>query len=386
MAGCAPVRQRAGMPANRWLMLFLLTRGAATAIAAVLLAVHRVTSIDATLIVVVLAYGLGSMALAVRRPAVQGAVAWWVLDAAVALGLVVFGHEWRSPFYLLGVTALVLPATTLRFRRALGFGVAYTVAYFCVAVSVGVDWSTLESTSRLESFSTHLLVPLVVTLSLAYAAALLDRLRDERERSERLALESERRRIAWELHDSAKQRVHAAHLVLSALEPDGDDGPVEVALAELRAAVADMETSVQDLRSPLPPPALGPALRRRAAELGRAGQVAIDVEGDAPPLPAFIGIHAHRIAAEALANAVRHAGASRILVRLGVEDGMLRILVRDDGRGMPEEPPSGGSGLHSMHNRARAIGARLTVGSREAERGSAVCLEIPLTTTQESIA
>ena len=74
----------------------------------------------------------------------------------------------------------------------------------------GIDWSTLESTARLEAFSTHLMVPMLVTLALAYASQLLGRLEAERERSERLALQSERRRIAWELHDPAKQRLHVA--------------------------------------------------------------------------------------------------------------------------------------------------------------------------------
>ena len=80
-----------------------------------------------------------------------------------------------------------------------------------------LDANTLESTIRLETIATHLMVPVVVVLALAYAAEILERLRGERLRSERLAVESERQRIAWELHDSAKQRVHAAHLVLSAL-------------------------------------------------------------------------------------------------------------------------------------------------------------------------
>lgn len=60
------------------------------------------------------------------------------------------------------------------------------------------------------------MVPLVV-LALAYAADVLDQLRGERMRSERLAVESDRQRIAWELHDSAERRVHAAPLVVSAL-------------------------------------------------------------------------------------------------------------------------------------------------------------------------
>ena len=65
----------------------------------------------------------------------------------------------------------------------------------------------------------------MIMLALAYAARAAERLRRERERAERLALQAERQRIAWELHDSAKQRVHAAHLMLSALDGRlADDG------------------------------------------------------------------------------------------------------------------------------------------------------------------
>ncbi|MEJ7717390.1 MAG: hypothetical protein WKF31_05270 [Thermoleophilaceae bacterium] len=125
--------------------------------------------------------------------------------------------EWRSPFYLLALTALVLPATSLSSRRAFAYAVGFTLAYFAVSLGTGIDWATLDASPRLESLATHLMVPLLVALALSYSADLMERLRREAERSARLAVEAERRRIALDLHDSAKQRVHASHLVLSSV-------------------------------------------------------------------------------------------------------------------------------------------------------------------------
>ena len=156
------------------------------------------------------------------------------------------------------------------------------------------------------------MVPIVVVLALAYAADVLERLRDERLRSERFAVESERQRIAWELHDSAKQRVHAAHLVLSALQGQVSGSQAELvghALFELRSAGADMDTSVAELRTPLEGRPVERLLEERAAELAPGTEALITVRGTSASCRAHIAAHAYRIGAEALTNAVRHGEA-----------------------------------------------------------------------------
>ena len=197
--------------------LLLVTRLLAAGVAILLLVVHRVTAHDPRLLVAVIAFTVLSLAAFTYLPRLQLSRTAWLVDGAAALGLVVASGDWRSPFYVLMVTALILPSTGLSFRGAIGWGIAFTLTYFAVAVYPELDPNTLESAIRLETIATHLMVPLVVVLALAYATGVLERLRGERLRSEQLAVESERQRIAWELHDSAKQRVHAAHLVLSAL-------------------------------------------------------------------------------------------------------------------------------------------------------------------------
>ncbi|QEC48288.1 hypothetical protein FSW04_12390 [Baekduia soli] len=223
----------------------------------------------------------------------------------------------------------------------------------------------------------------MITLALAYSGQLLRRLREERERSELLAVQSERQRIAWELHDSAKQRVHAAHLLLSAL-PVPAEGPraavLTQALAELRGATADMETSIAELRSPAEGRPVADLLRERAGELGLTGDLALRVVGDLPELTPMVAAHTYRIAAEALTNAVRHACCSTVDVVLsrGPDGGL--VVVDDDGIGMGEAADAHpGHGLRSMHGRAETIGARLRIGPGPDGRGTRVVLALPST-------
>ena len=360
--------------------LLLMTRLLAAGVAVLLLVVHRVTAHDAELIAITIAYTAVSLGLLTAMPRLQLEPAAWLVDCAAALALVAASEDWRSPFYILMLTALILPSTGLRFRHAIGWGLVFALAYLGVAVYTELDANTLESTIRLETVATHIMVPLVVVLALAYAADVLERLREERLRAERFAVESERQRIAWELHDSAKQRVHAAHLVLSALQGQvsGSQGElVAHALAELRAAGADMDTSVAELREPLEGRSVERLLEERAAQLAPGSDAQITVRGTLGELPAHVAAHAYRIGAEALTNAVRHGAASHVDVALSRAGPTATIEVRDDGRGMPAIRRPGSHGLRSMRARADTIGAALSIGPGQDGRGTLVALSLP---------
>ena len=156
------------------MMLLLMTRLPAAAVAVVLLLVHRVTAHDGVLIVAAIVYTMGSLAVLTALPRLQVSPLAWLVDCAAVLALVAASEDWRSPFYVLMLTALVLPSTGLAFRRALGWGIAFALAYLGVAVYTELDANTLASTIRLETIATHLMVPLVVVLALAYATDVLD--------------------------------------------------------------------------------------------------------------------------------------------------------------------------------------------------------------------
>jgi signal transduction histidine kinase len=91
----------------------------------------------------------------------------------------------------------------------------------------------------------------------------------------------------------------------------------------------------------------------------------------------FLAGHLYRIAQEAVNNAVKHARAAEVVIRLLRRDGALLLAVEDDGAGLPRGrgAPAEGIGLSVMRHRANAIGATLAV---EARRGGGVSVRCSL--------
>lgn len=364
------------MAESRWLTLYVAARLAATAFAAGLIVW---AGMDAGELLLLL-YGPLSTAVLVSVPRLRGRPAVWAIDSALALGCVLLYGDWRSPFYLLWLTTLALPATAVAPRRGLWLGLGASLAFFVVAVIGGPASGGLQVIST-ETLAIHLSLPLLLVPSLAYASDALRRLDAERAERERLAIEAERQRIAWELHDSAKQRLHAAHLLVSSLNgrvPDELDRTVGRAVVELESAAAEMDTSLAELRSPLEGRPLHEALRSRAVELAPDGRPRIAVHGTAPTLPPLVGAHVYRIGSEAITNALRHADAATIDVVMEAADGRFRLQILDDGRGLPDERRPGASGLFAMESRAATIGGRLQITSPADGRGTAITLDVPL--------
>ena len=79
-------------------------------------------------------------------------------------------------------------------------------------------------------------------------------------------------------------------------------------------------------------------------------------------LPDAVATTAYYVASEALANALRHSGASRIRITALERDGTLRVRVDDDGRGGAAPTPSGG--LTGLADRVAALGGEIAVDSR----------------------
>jgi signal transduction histidine kinase len=375
----APVSSR--MPpviARRWGVLLLAGRAIAVTIALGLLALDGLTERELVLGVAGGGYALVSTVVALRHRRIRRLPAFWAVDGGIALLLVLASGDWRSPFYLLWLTALAVPAVRVSLRRAGMLAGVAAGGFLAVAFAGGPEPFTLDATSS-ETFAIHLALPALTIFGLAYAADVLRLLDRERARSAQLALDAERRRIAWELHDSAKQRVHAAHLLLTSLGGSVHGDPrLEQAIVELESAGAEMDTTLAGLRSPLEGRPLHEALARRAAELTAAGGPRVDVSGSAPPLPEPLATHAYRIGVEALTNAIRHAGATHVHARIGGHAEALVLDVCDDGGGFEPRPGRAGTGLQAMHSRAASLGGRLQVGPAPGDNGTRVHLEIPL--------
>jgi signal transduction histidine kinase len=367
---------RPGTEAADWVPLFVAARLAATVVAAWLV----LWGGDSDLEIALVLYGpLSALAFA-RVPALRESRVAWLCDFALTLAFVIHSQDWRSPFYLMWLTSLALPATSLPLRRAVWLGTGAAVTFLLVALIGGPAPGRLQPVSS-ETLAIHVSLPFLLVCSVAWAAEAVRRLSRERAERERLAIEAERRRIAWELHDSAKQRLHAAHLLVSSLQgrvPEPLARTVDRASVELESAASDMDSSLAELRSPLEGRPLHEALRVRAAELADdTGAPAVVVRGRAPKLSPLVAAHVYRISTEALTNSLRHADATTIEVTLSARDGRLRVEVRDDGRGLPVERRAGANGLFAMESRAASIGAALSVSS-EPGAGTVIHIDVPM--------
>jgi signal transduction histidine kinase len=363
-----------------WLILYGAARLAATVVAAALLLWGDIGGLDMVLVL----YGPLSTAVLIASPRLRDRPAMWVADSAFTLLLVMHSGDWRSPYYLMWLASLALPAVHLPLRRALLLAFGASLVFLLVAVTGGPVPGRLQLVST-ETLAIHLSLPFLLVCSLAYAADSMRRLARERAERERLAIEAERRRIAWELHDSAKQRVHAAHLLVSSLQGRVAEelaGLVGRATVELESASSDMDTSLAELRSPLEGRPLDEALRARVEELSPGGTPAITVAGSVPSLAPLVAAHVYRITCEAVVNALRHADAAEISVRLSTGDRVFAVTIRDDGRGLPLSKRPGATGLRAMENRAATIGGELIVTAPLDGPGTLVELLVPLRHTE----
>ncbi|HEX6639165.1 MAG TPA: sensor histidine kinase [Steroidobacteraceae bacterium] len=192
---------------------------------------------------------------------------------------------------------------------------------------------------------------------------------------EESARDHERLRLARELHDVAGHKLTALKLNLTALQRDGAQAPnVDTAaqlatelLADIRGVVAqirqhdglDIRDALRQLISPLPAPP------RIHLEIGEDARVASVAQAEA----------LLRVVQEALTNAVRHAKAQNVWVRLGREGGQLHLAVVDDGKA--ELPLKEGFGLSGMRERLAQFSGRLDI-SRATQGGVALDVQLPL--------
>ena len=250
----------------------------------------------------------------------------------------------------------------------------------------GEQVGTLTVTPRageavLDERDAELVAALADSAAPAVAALrLTDSLQEAREQLV-AAREEERRRVRRDLHDGVGAALAGLRLQLDSAR-DLVTEPLAGKLLDaagdgLAEAVRDVRQVIEDLR----PPALddlglaatveGLARRMRTAALDVVVETA-----PLPALPAAVDVACYRIAAEALANAAKHARASRVTVDLRVADGDLLLTVTDDGVGLPAAPRSRGLGLSSMRQRAEEIGGRCAIESDGG--GTRVSVALPL--------
>jgi len=206
------------------------------------------------------------------------------------------------------------------------------------------------------------------------------------EESRELSIVAERNRLALDLHDAVSQKlfgvVLSAEAAATLLERDPAAAREQVAKLQTLAqeALDELRSLVFELRPPdLERDGLCGALRKHVDMLRRLQQREIDLDvDDAVPGDAVRDGDVLRIAQEALQNALRHANAEHVVLRLHADDGRLVLEVEDDGVGF--EPRRSGLrsrrlGLTSMEERAQRLGGVLEIRSAPGA-GTTVRLEV----------
>ena len=188
---------------------------------------------------------------------------------------------------------------------------------------------------------------------------------------ETLTLQTERQRMARELHDTLAQGVAGLVLQLEAVKAHLDAtrteraaAIIEQALARARATLAESRAAIDDLRAGREN--VADVVREKIAHFTQTTGLPCDLTltVDAPQLPAETTTHALSILTEALANITRHAKATQTQVKFRLQAQTLELEVQDNGIGFDVDAARNGHyGLLGMRERARLTGGTLTVES-----------------------
>ena len=203
--------------------------------------------------------------------------------------------------------------------------------------------------------------------------AQLAEIRESRARIVR-AGDEERRRLERDLHDGAQQRLLGIGMALQLLRPSADaesrrlldetQEEVQAALSELRELARGIHPAI------LTDHGLAPALRT----LGERAPVPVTVSAPDDRFPGEVETAIYFIVAEALANVAKHAHASKAAVSVAQDNGLVRVVISDDGVGGAGF--GSGTGLRGLADRAGALDGKLVVETAQGE-GTRLMVEIP---------
>jgi signal transduction histidine kinase len=211
------------------------------------------------------------------------------------------------------------------------------------------------------------------------------RLREIAERAFR-AQEAERTRLAKELQEETAQTLSAVLIGLRIVRRTGDDARRAEAIDALREDVAAVTERVRRFASGLYTPTLADlgvvaAVEGFARAISESSGLRVDVEADEVRgvLAPAGELALYRIVQEALCNAARHSGASRVRLRVLRTEGAVQTTVEDDGRGFlvaNTEAEQLCLGLFGMRERAAYAGGTVRIESRPGE-GTRVIVSLP---------
>ena len=189
------------------------------------------------------------------------------------------------------------------------------------------------------------------------------------------AQEEERRNLSRELHDEVGQALTALKMDIGIALRGNVDPRSREALSEARDLAETTLRGVRDLSQLLHPSTLDdfglPAtltayLRSFSQRTGIRSQLAETIDERLEPA---VEVCVYRIVQEALSNVARHSGATACTVALNAGDATLRLVIEDNGNGLPKDADARsiehGLGLIGMRERAHSLGGTFTVSNRE---------------------
>jgi signal transduction histidine kinase len=320
-----------------------------------------------------------------KDPATYRDLLWMITDATAGFAMAIF-------------------AFALLFYGPYGWALAAGV-WYPIAHADGGDWYTFV---HVTGFGTAMLAglmgfvyaglgvwltPLIMKAHARLDASLLGptqqrelELRVERlteTRSDALDTQAaELRRIERDLHDGAQARLVAMGMSLGAIEHllERDPEKARKLLSEARESSSKALTELRDLVRGIHPPVLaerglGDAVRALAMASPLTTEVSVDLPG---ALEAPVESAAYFAVSEVLTNAAKHSGAQRVWLDLRHENGMLRIMITDDGQGGADM--SGGTGLRGIERRLGTFDGVLALNS-PAGGPTIVTMELPCALT-----
>lgn len=198
-------------------------------------------------------------------------------------------------------------------------------------------------------------------------------------------LATERERIGRELHDGAIQQVYSAGLIVESarrkIEEDSHlaGQRLDRAMIAINESIANLRAYIGTLRPGPKTLSIAAALQQQITAFRLTALLDIMLNLDLPETTVLTPtqmIHIQAIVGEALANAMRHAQAQRVVITAALNNGNLHLTIQDDGQGFSAQSNNAGYGLRNMRDRARLLGGELTLETQSGQ-GTRITLVTP---------
>lgn len=183
------------------------------------------------------------------------------------------------------------------------------------------------------------------------------------------AQDEARRRMAADLHDGVQRQLVMLRLHIGfgreriRRSPDEAEGVLDELASEIDQALGRLRETAQGI---YPSILRDRGLAGALYSLGTRSRLPVEVELSPDPLPRLpydVEANTYFLVSEAVTNAIKHAQAARVAVSVGVEDEVVHVVVRDDGRGFDVATSAGGRGLGNMQDRAGALGGHVEIST-----------------------